>query len=381
MRKTLLKYAKRILVVSMVTVMMSSSLTAYGKTKEVTPMNGWRYAKKTANYQVNSTSQKYKNIWSKATGKWIDKGFKWTKKDSSKTTVSSYEDDSASGLKIAGYCNTSYRISDGHIKKNKIMLNRAVFKKYDYTDEQIINVAEHELGHALGLAHNNAGSVSVMNPANRYYTIQQCDVKGMNKRYSTAINKDVVGKDEVTVTEYFYAKIPKITKVKVKYSGKKIYVTGNAKGLKYVTGVYGKVKETSKVDSDKFKIVFAYTDRKDITLSGLNSKKEKISKKKTVKAEKYITDAPVCEKAKKTAKGVRYSVKTVANSTLIFKYNGKIVKKCYIDSSYDTITIKDKVLKGKKGYMKVTQKQKNKRVSKSVKFKILKNDEASQMSY
>lgn len=381
MRKTLLKYAKRILVVSMVTVMMSSSLTAYGKTKEVTPMNGWRYAKKTANYQVNSTSQKYKNIWSKATGKWIDKGFKWTKKDSSKTTVLSYEDDSASGLKIAGYCNTSYRISDGHIKKNKIMLNRAVFKKYDYTDEQIINVAEHELGHALGLAHNNAGSVSVMNPANRYYTIQQCDVKGMNKRYSTAINKDVVGKDEVTVTEYFYAKIPKITKVKVKYSGKKIYVTGNAKGLKYVTGVYGKVKETSKVDSDKFKIVFAYTDRKDITLSGLNSKKEKISKKKTVKAEKYITDAPVCEKAKKTAKGVRYSVKTVANSTLIFKYNGKIVKKCYIDSSYDTITIKDKVLKGKKGYMKVTQKQKNKRVSKSVKFKILKNDEASQMSY
>ena len=381
MRKTLLKYAKRILVVSMVTVMMSSSLTAYGKTKEVTPMNGWRYAKKTANYQVNSTSKKYKNIWSKATGKWIDKGFKWTKKDSSKTTVSSYEDDSASGLKIAGYCNTSYRISDGHIKKNKIMLNRAVFKKYDYTDEQIINVAEHELGHALGLAHNNAGSVSVMNPANRYYTIQQCDVKGMNKRYSTAINKDVVGKDEVTVTEYFYAKIPKLTKVKVKYSGKKIYVTGNAKGLKYVTGVYGKVKETSKVDSDKFKIVFAYTDRKDITLSGLNSKKEKISKKKTVKAEKYITDAPVCEKAKKTAKGVRYSVKTVANSTLIFKYNGKIVKKCYIDSSYDTITIKDKVLKGKKGYMKVTQKQKNKRVSKSVKFKILKNDEASQMSY
>lgn len=381
MRKTLLKYAKRILVVSMVTVMMSSSLTAYGKTKEVTPMNGWRYAKKTANYQVNSTSKKYKNIWSKATGKWIDKGFKWTKKDSSKTTVSSYEDDSASGLKVAVYCNTSYRISDGHIKKNKIMLNRAVFKKYDYTDEQIINVAEHELGHALGLAHNNAGSVSVMNPANRYYTIQQCDVKGMNKRYSTAINKDVVGKDEVTVTEYFYAKIPKITKVKVKYSGKKIYVTGNSKGLKYVTGVYGKVKETSKVDSDKFKIVFAYTDRKDITLSGLNSKKEKISKKKTVKAEKYITDAPVCEKAKKTAKGVRYSVKTVANSTLIFKYNGKIVKKCYIDSSYDTITIKDKVLKGKKGYMKVTQKQKNKRVSKSVKFKILKNDEASQMSY
>ena len=222
MRKTLLKYAKRILVVSMVTVMMSSSLIAYGKTKEVTPMNGWRYAKKTANYQVNSTSKKYKNIWSKATGKWIDKGFKWTKKDSSKTTVSSYEDDSASGLKIAGYCNTSYRISDGHIKKNKIMLNRAVFKKYDFTDEEIINVAEHELGHALGLAHNNAGSVSVMNPANRYYTIQQCDVKGMNKRYSTAINKDVVGEDEVTVTEYFYAKIPKITKVKVKYSGKKI---------------------------------------------------------------------------------------------------------------------------------------------------------------
>lgn len=381
MRKKILNKAKKILSVSMITIMMCS-VTAYGSTKAITPMKGWRYAKKTANYQVNSTSKKYKNIWSKSTKKWIDSGFKWTKKSSSKTTVSSYEDDSKSGLKIAGYCNTQYRASDGHIIKNKIMLNRAAFKKYDYTEAQIINVAEHELGHALGLAHNNQGSVSVMNPANRYYSIQKCDIKGMTKRYSTAINNDAVGGDEtITVTEYFLANVPVIKSVHVKYDSKKIFITGKAKGCKYVTGKYNGKKKTVKVELNKFKLVFDYTKAKDIQISGLNSKKEKISKNKTVKVEKYVTEKPICDTAKRIRKGIKYGIKTAANSTLSFKYKGKLVKKCVIDSSYTNITIKNSTLKGKSGYFTVTQKKNGKKTSKKIKFPILKKGEAIKISY
>lgn len=381
MRKKILNKTKKILAVLLITTMMSS-VTVYGSTKATTPMKGWRYAKKTASYQVNSTSKKYKNTWSKATKKWIDSGFKWTKKGSSKTTVASYEDNSKSGLKIAGYCNTTYRASDGVIVKNKIRLNRAVFKKYDYTEAQIINVAEHELGHALGLAHNNQGSVSVMNPANRYYSIQKCDIKGMEKRYSTAINNAVVRGDEIiTVTEYFLADIPVIKNVGVKYDTKKIFITGKAKGCKYVTGKYNGKEKTVKVESNKFKLVFDYTKAKDIKISGLNSKKERISRNKKVKVEKYVTEKPIYDKIKRTGEGIKYGVKTVANSTLSFKYKGKLIKKCVIDSSYTNITIKDSILKGKSGYFTVTQKENGKKISKKMKFPILKKGEASEISY
>lgn len=307
MRKKILNKTKKFLAVLLITIMMSS-VTVYGSTKATTPMKGWRYAKKTASYQVNSTSKKYKNIWSKATKKWIDSGFKWTKKGSSKTTVASYEDNSKSGLKIAGYCNTTYRASDGVIVKNKIRLNRAVFKKYDYTEAQIKNVG-------------------------------------------------------------------------VKYDSKKIFITGKAKGCKYVTGKYNGKEKTVKVESNKFKLVFDYTKAKDIKISGLNSKKERISRNKKVKVEKYVTEKPIYDKIKRTGEGIKYGVKTVANSTLSFKYKGKLIKKCVIDSSYTNITIKDSILKGKSGYFTVTQKENGKKISKKMKFPILKEGEVSEISY
>ncbi|TMS99625.1 matrixin family metalloprotease [Apilactobacillus kunkeei] len=46
------------------------------------------------------------------------------------------------------------------------MINRAVFEKYRYSTDDQIHVAEHELGHALGVAHNKVNSKSIMNPAN-----------------------------------------------------------------------------------------------------------------------------------------------------------------------------------------------------------------------
>ncbi len=161
-------------------------------TDSTTPIEPWRYGKKTANYHDNSTSSYYKTVWNNATSKWRTDGFNWTKVSAkSKTVVTSYSDSSKTGLNTTGVTHTQYNAS-GFIVSNKVTINRAAFKKYNYSQAQRTYVAEHELGHALGLAHNKIGSKSVMNPANRYYTIEKCDINGMNKRYSIAFNSDVV---------------------------------------------------------------------------------------------------------------------------------------------------------------------------------------------
>lgn len=380
MKKDIFSITK-ILTGTIVFSMLSFSQVS-ASTKSVTPMNSYRYAKKTANYQVNSTSDKYKNIWSEATKKWTSKGFKWTQKSKSKTVLSTYSDSSKKGLEIAGTCKTSYRPSDGHIYSNQVLLNRATLDKYDYTTTQRIYVAEHELGHALGLAHNNKDSISVMNPSNRYYDIQTCDIKGMEKRYTTQISNDMaIGDENVTLVQYFYAKQPTLNKVKVKYKNKKITITGQAKQIKKVKAVYGKTTKTANVKSDQFKIILKYKNEKDIKLYGLNSKNEKITKQKKVTSSRFVTAKPICNKITHTKKGITYELNTEAGSVVTAKYKGKIIKKKTVDASYTRFFIAEKTIKGKKGKLIFTQKAPSKRTSKEVACNILKMDHAEVVSY
>ena len=53
---------------------------------------------------------------------------------------------------------------------------------YGYSQQRIINTAEHELGHAIGLQHSDAASV--MQPAGSFYSIQPRDVQAVKKLYS-----------------------------------------------------------------------------------------------------------------------------------------------------------------------------------------------------
>ena len=362
-------------------ISMFFSVFTYASTKSTTPMNPWRYAKKTANYQVNSTSDKYKSIWAGATSNWTNKGFKWTKKSSSKTKLSLYSDSSANGLKSSGKCVTSYRYSDGHINSNKVWLNRAALDKYNYTKAERIHVAEHELGHALGLAHNNVGSVSVMNPNNRVYGIKSCDVKGMNKRYSTSIsNNKVKGDDDITVVSYLPIILRSIENVNVKYKSNKIYLKGNAKQCNYVVVKYNGVKKIAKTKSAKFKITLKYTKNKDIKMYGTNAKKERISSIRVIEKSKYVTDKLRYTKIKRTKKGITYTLQTEKKSRITVFYKVKVIKKCRLKKNTKTVFIKNALLKNKKGKLTFVQKVKNKRRSKC-KLPILKVGQAQVVSY
>lgn len=84
----------------------------------------------------------------------------------------------------AGLTETSTNPVTGRIMHADVYLNQHYLLNplYGYSNERIVNTAEHELGHAIGLDHTN--NISVMQPAGSYYTIQPADVQAVKKLYS-----------------------------------------------------------------------------------------------------------------------------------------------------------------------------------------------------
>lgn len=83
----------------------------------------------------------------------------------------------------AGTTDTTTDEQTKRIIKATVYLNRYYLESatYGYSEQRIINTAEHELGHAIGLDHTD--EVSVMQPAGSYYTIQPRDVDVVKKLY------------------------------------------------------------------------------------------------------------------------------------------------------------------------------------------------------
>ncbi|MFD1456372.1 matrixin family metalloprotease [Levilactobacillus lanxiensis] len=167
-------------------------VSARAATKNPTPANKYRYAAKKASYYNKSTSAYYRSIWTAARKSWNNsKAFKWstTKNKKSRTFTTSVAKNSGIWTNATGmaYNGMSYD-KTGHQTGAAMYLNRTVLKKYKYNKKQRTNVAIHEMGHALGLSHNQSGSISVMNPANRVHPLRNVDIRGAKKVYTTPLS-------------------------------------------------------------------------------------------------------------------------------------------------------------------------------------------------
>ena len=129
------------------------------------------------NMQLRSATIDAMNAWNRTgafTFKQIDN------KKNAQIIVNVVDD---SGTDAAGETATTYNAATGHLLKATVHLNRYYLQNewYGYSNNRIINTAEHELGHAIGLNHTN--SVSVMYPKGSIYTIQPQDIKNLKKIY------------------------------------------------------------------------------------------------------------------------------------------------------------------------------------------------------
>lgn len=88
-----------------------------------------------------------------------------------------------SDTSAAGETMTTYNPVTGHLLRAIIHLNRFYLQNqwYGYDNNRIVNTAEHELGHAIGLNHTNG--ISVMYPKGSMYTIQPQDIRAVKKIY------------------------------------------------------------------------------------------------------------------------------------------------------------------------------------------------------
>lgn len=129
------------------------------------------------NMQLRSATIDAMNAWNRTgafTFKQIDN------KKNAQIIVNVVDDN---GTDAAGETATTYNPATGHLLKATVHLNRYYLQNewYGYSNNRIINTAEHELGHAIGLNHTN--SVSVMYPKGSIYTIQPQDIKNLKKIY------------------------------------------------------------------------------------------------------------------------------------------------------------------------------------------------------
>lgn len=83
----------------------------------------------------------------------------------------------------AGLTNTKTDATTGYLLHADVQLNAGYLlnANYGYSPQRIVNTAEHELGHAIGLQHTNA--TSVMQPAGSFYPIQSTDVEAVKRLY------------------------------------------------------------------------------------------------------------------------------------------------------------------------------------------------------
>lgn len=91
---------------------------------------------------------------------------------------------SDSSSQAAGLAETQYRSLTNQLTHVDVMLNTYYLlnPEFGYDFDRIVHTAEHELGHAIGLAHNE--EISVMQSMGSHYGIQPTDVQAVSELYN-----------------------------------------------------------------------------------------------------------------------------------------------------------------------------------------------------
>lgn len=157
-----------------------------------------RWPKRTATVYVNISNPTLYQAAETAIKRWNDTGAFTFKETNDKNKADVYfhaNNDPTNGS--AGLTTVESNAMTGYFVHADVTINAGYLLNpdYGYGTGRIVNTAEHELGHAIGLQHTN--DVSVMQPAGSMYPIQQEDIDHVNQLY----NEKPSGSGKQTVSE------------------------------------------------------------------------------------------------------------------------------------------------------------------------------------
>lgn len=156
-------------------------------TDDFTHYSGARWSSNSANVYIETTDETLVSVYEEAINAWNATGaftFNLVEDESSADIVATEYSDASS--KAAGLAETETNALTNQITHVDVKLNTYYLLEndYGYTHNRIVYTAEHELGHAIGLDHDD-DEESVMQSSGSYYGIQSVDIEKVNEIYNS----------------------------------------------------------------------------------------------------------------------------------------------------------------------------------------------------
>lgn len=156
-------------------------------TDDFTHYSGARWSSNSASVYIETTDETLVSAYEEAINAWNATGaftFNLVEDESSADIVATEYSDASS--KAAGLAETETNALTNQITHVDVKLNTYYLLEndYGYTHNRIVYTAEHELGHAIGLDHDD-DEESVMQSSGSYYGIQSVDIEKVNEIYNS----------------------------------------------------------------------------------------------------------------------------------------------------------------------------------------------------
>lgn len=147
---------------------------------------GARWAQASATVYIDTANETFRSAYQEAINSWNQTGaFTFqiiNDKDKADIVATEMNDGNVSA---AGEAESQTNLLTKRFTHVTVRLNSYYLldRRYGYSHERIVNTAAHELGHAIGLDHNE--EESVMQSAGSFYSIQPADIQAVKDLYQS----------------------------------------------------------------------------------------------------------------------------------------------------------------------------------------------------